>query len=305
MTFLELVQQAANELGIPEPSQVLGGQDDTSRQLLALSNREGKEFSQLANKNGGWQILHKEYQFFTNGVSGITGDTVINTAIIQNMNTTTGLSIGMTAVGNGIPVDAQILTVDSATQVTLNTNITATDTVDMTFGFDNYAFPSDLEYFVDKTFWDGSFRWQLLGPLEAQEKNVIKYGISPVGPRRRFWMRNNRFYLNPVPTNTTDFIAFDYFSNAWCTSSLGVPQTKWLDDSDIYLLDEDCFIQGLKFRYLRSKGLDYAQEYADYMDSSNRVMARDGAGRDLPMNAQAAGVYLLSDANIPDTGFGT
>lgn len=305
LTFLQLVQQAANELSIPEPSQIVGGQDETSKQLLALANREGKDFSQMANKNGGWQKLHKEYTFTTVGYT-TTGTVTNGSAVITAIPSTAAYTAGMIVTGTGINNNVSILTVDGPTQITLSANSIVSGTlVALTVGSDNYAFPSDFEYFVDKTFWDGSYRWQLLGPLEAQEKQVLRYGISPVGPRRRFWIRNNRMYLQPVPTNTTDIIAYDYFSNAWCQSNLSAPQTSWLADTDTYLLDEDCFVLGLKARYLRAKGLDYSQEGQDYNDACMRIMARDGGIRDLPTNAQASGIYLLSNAQVPDSGFGT
>lgn len=312
-TFLELVQAAANELGIPEPSQIVGGADDTSKQLLALANREGKEFSQLANRNGGWEDLHKEYTFNVVGYSGETGDTTINSPVVTNISSTANMLAGQILGGNGIPNQSRIVTVDSATQVTIDLNATLTATgIDLTNGKDYYNLPSDLEFFMQKTFWDRSYRWQLLGPMEAQEKNVIKYGISPVGPRRRFWIQkstvtgNLAMFINPVPAVTTDLIAYDYLSNAWCTDTTGlINQSLWAADTDTYKLDEECFILGLKFRYLRAKGLDYAEEFDMYTKACNRVMARDGANRDLPTNAQATGIYLLSSANIPDTGFGS
>lgn len=259
----------------------------------------------MANKNGGWQKLHKEYTFTTTGYS-TTGTVTNSSAIITAIPSTSGYSVGMLVTGTGIAANAAVLTVDSATQVTLDKAATASGTaVSLTFGVDNYAFPSDLEYFLSKTFWDGSYRWQLLGPLEAQEKQVLKYGISPVGPRRQFWMRNNRMYLRPVPSNLTDVIAYDYQSNAWCSSSGGTAQSSWTADTDTYLLDEDCFVLGLKFRFLRAKGFDYSEEYDTYIKTANRVMGRDGSGRDLPLNAQNTGINLLNDANIPDTGFGS
>ena len=58
-TFLELIQQACNEIGIPAPQSLIGNQNSTEQQLIALANREAKEFSAVANKNGGWQNLHK------------------------------------------------------------------------------------------------------------------------------------------------------------------------------------------------------------------------------------------------------
>lgn len=306
-TFLTLVQQACSEIGIAKPSQVIGSTDDQAIQLLALANREGRDFSQLANKNGGWQELYKEYAFTTSIVTGQTGTTTNGSAVITNIPSTAGIIAGSWAVtGAGIPSAALISSVDSGTQITLTIPCTASGTtVALSFGKIGYAMPSDFSYFIIQTFWDGSYRWQLLGPLEAQEKDVIKWGISPVGPRRRFWIRNNLIYLNPIPTNSTDVIAFDYYSKAWCSSATGTAQTGWAADNDVYNLDEECFVLGLKWRFLRAKGLDYSQEYNDYELVTARVKARNGAGRDLPINSQSMRLRLLSDANVPDTGFGS
>lgn len=307
MSLLTLVQQACSEINIPQPSQLAGSTDDQAIQLLSLAIREGKEFSTLANKNGGWQELYKEYTFLTQIITGQTGNTTNGSAVITNIPSTTGIIAGSWAVsGNGIPNAAQILSVDSSTQITLNIpcTLTAIGTA-LTIGKQAYAMPSDFSYFIEQTFWDGSYRWQLLGPLDAQEKNVLKYGISPAGPRRRFWIRGNLMYLNPFPTTANDVIAFDYYSNAWCQSSGGVAQTSWAADTDTYLLDNDCFVLGIKWRFLRAKGLDYSEEKDGYDRKVGQVMARNGGQRDLPLNAQTQRLRLLSDANIPDTGFGT
>jgi len=236
-TFLQLVQQAANEIGIPEPSLVVSGQDETSRQLLALANREGKVFSALANFSGGWQALHKEYTF--------------NTVVGKN----------------------------------------------------NYALPSDFEYFVERSFYDNSTKWELMGPITAQEKQVLKYGVLASGPRPKWYVRNNQIYLVPTPEDV-HLCAFDYYSNAWCASAGGTAQSLWGADDDVYLLDEDCFVLGLKWRFLRSKGLDYAQEKMDYDLEVQRVISRDGGSRDLPLGSPIFSTRLLNDSNIPETGFG-
>lgn len=57
----------------------------------------------------------------------VTGDTSIGSPIIINMSSTTGLATGQLCTGTGIPANARILTVDSATQVTLDANATATN----------------------------------------------------------------------------------------------------------------------------------------------------------------------------------
>lgn len=237
-SFLTLVQQACDEMGVPTPQSIIGNTDDQVKQLLALSKREAYEFCHAANGNGGWQELHNEYSF-----------TTVN-------------------------------------------------------GQSDYPFPADFASFITKTFWDGSYRWQLLGPLEAQEKQVLKYGISPVGPRRRFWILQNLMTLNPTPTTTGDVIAYDYMSKYPITTSGGVAKEMWTDDTDLYKLDEDCFILGIKWRFLRAKGMDYGEEFASYTNNMQRIMGANGGGRDLPLNSTASGINLLNNTNIPDTGFG-
>jgi hypothetical protein len=175
----------------------------------------------------------------------------------------------------------------------------------MTFAQGGYDLPSDFEYFVQKTGWDGSYRWQLLGPISAQEKQVLKYGLALSGPRRRFFVRVNKLFLDPIPSTDNETIAYDYYSNGWCRSSGGTAQSLWTADTDLYNLDEDCFIQGMKWRFLRAKGLDYQEEKTQYEQDSQRVMSRDGGNRDLPINARApGGLQLLSSNQVPDTGFG-
>ena len=56
MTLLTICQDAANEIGVPSPSTVVGSTDTTNIQLLAAANREGKNL--VAGYD--WQTLIKE-----------------------------------------------------------------------------------------------------------------------------------------------------------------------------------------------------------------------------------------------------
>lgn len=305
-TLLKLIQAASNELGIPEPSQIVGGQDDQSKLMLALANREGKDFSILANGDGGWQNLHKEYTFTTNVITGLTGNTTNGSPVITGISSTSGILPDTWAISaNGLTYPARVVSVDSANQITISQPFQTTGTaVALSVAQIAYDLPSDFSYFVNKTYWDGAYKWELLGPITAQEKQVLRYGIVASGPRRKFYVRLNKLWLDPMPPANGDIIAYDYFSSAWCSSSSGTPQTEWLADDDVYNLDDDCFIQGLKWRYLRSKGLDYTQEIADYKNDTQRVMSRDGGARALPLSGGTYGAKFLSNDNIPDTNYG-
>ena len=305
-TLLQLVQQAADELGITQPQFLFSSSGDQERQLVALAKREGEEYSRVANHQGGWQELQKEYIFTTLCNPTTTGNTTLGSPIITNIPSTAGIVADTwTVSGNNIRYQAKIVSVDSATQVTMSIAATATAVGGaLSFGQKAYNLPSDFAYFLNQTFWDGSYRWQLLGPLEAQEKQVLRWGISPVGPRRRFWVLQDKIWLDPTPTTTGDIIAYDYYSTQWCQSAGGTKQDLWVADTDTYLLNEETFIQGIKWRYLRAKGLDYGEERQTYNEMVTRTLGRSGGGRTIPINAMSLDYHLLSSANIPDTNFG-
>lgn len=303
-TLLEMIQQAAGEIGIPQPTSLFGNENETEKQLITLANREAREFSAVANKNGGWQDLHKEYTFDTAFLS-TTGNITAGSAVITGLASTTGLVADTWGFSSAqFQSGTRILSVDSATQVTMSNPALETATgATLIFGQIAYDLPSDFEYFVQRTFWDNRYRWALIGPITAQEKQILRYGVVASGPRNKFYVRVNKMWLDPVPSEEF-MIAYDYYSNAPVAVNGGGYSKTWTTDNDTYLLDEDCFIQGIKWRFLRAKGLDYAEEYNSYIEDVQRTIGRDGGSRDLPLGGNGYAPYFLNGGNIPDTNFG-
>lgn len=321
MTLLQVVQQVYNELslGVTPPQSVIANSDQQVTQLLAQASREARLFYNAPFGVGsGWQALRREQLITINSVSGLTGTFTPGSNIITNV-TPNPLTAGVTTLmqaydTNAMPVETNVTNVSSST-ITISNNSTATSilTKESFFcGQASYPLPTDIAYFMPQTFWDRNFRWQLLGPLDAQEWQVLKSGISPTGPRRRFRIFNNTFNIDPVPgfssSDNGSIEVFEYYSNGWCQSSGGTSgtiQTAWTSDTDNYCLDDDALILGIKWRYLRAKRLSYDEEKRDYDMLSERLMARDGASRSLPLNASASGIRLLNNNNTPDTGYGS
>lgn len=313
LTLLQIIQNACNELAINSPNQIIGNTTPQIVQLLALANREGKDMYNAGFGRDGWQILRKQYTFTVNAVSGLTGTFTSGSPIVTNISSTTGITTSMLPYATTyIAVDTTVLSVDSPTQITMSSNALASGTAASFFcGQTNYNLPTDLDYTFSQTFWDRTFRWQLLGPLDGQEWQVLKSGISPTGPRRRFRVMGNQFVIDPVPGFSTsdngNIIAYEYYTNSWCQSTggtSGTPQLKWTADTDNYLLDDDTMTLGIIWRFLRAKRLSYDEEKRTYDLLVQRIQARDGSNRSLPMNASSSGLRLLNEQNIPDTGFG-
>lgn len=169
----------------------------------------------------------------------------------------------------------------------------------------NYAFPSDLRYFINTTAWDRTNKWPLRGPVSPQEWQVLKSGtIGSVGPRRRFRIMAGDIYFDPTPESGGETFVIEYYSNGWCESSGGTPQDRWQANTDVPVLPDECFITGLIWRFRRAKGLDYGEEYKTYEATVSSEMARAGMAKIADLTGEPVGERFLDDLNIPDSGYG-
>lgn len=308
LNLLQTVQQACGELGLTAPSQVIGNADSTATLMNFLALRVGRDLMQEPKENGGWQILRQEWTFTTVSSGNITGTFTPNSATITAVSNTANVAIGQQIVAyNFVPYPTTVLskTTNTITMSGISQNSSLLSAQTFYCGQDAYPLPQDMDWQTTQTYWDRAYRWQLLGPLSPQEWQVLKSGISPTGPRRRFRIMNNLFYLDPVPNQTGNIEAYEYTTTNWVQSLTGTPQNMFLLDTDYSLMDDDCMIFGIKWRYKQRAGLDYSQELDDYEGCVVRVLARDGGTRNLPMNATSSGIRLLNQSNVPDTGFGT
>lgn len=311
-TLLQLVQQACGEMGLIQPSTLFGNTDQQVVQLLALAQREGYETYKMSTNTYGWQALRKEYLFnvVSTGLQTVSytkGSNVITFLTTPTNQPQVGWVISNSGGSNATDFiyPTYVTAVLSSTQVTVSTNALNTNTSNtMAMGQQAYNFPTDYDHMIVQTQWDRGFRWQLLGPLDAQEWQVLKSGISPTGPRRRFRIMNNQFFIDPIPYDGNQLV-FEYISYNWCQNSQFQGQNKWQADTDTYRLDDDTFILGMIWRFRMAKGLDYSEERQMWTDSINRYKARQASVRNLPVNAQQTGVRLLSNSQVPDTGYGS
>ena len=229
MSLLTIIQDVCNELTLPAPNSVIGNTDQQTTQLLALSNREGQEFVKLRGPWSGWTELSKTYTFNMVPVGPYTCTMTPGSNILTNCSSTAGLVAGYGAGGTNIYAATTVTSFDAVAQtITLSiapSNTSVQNNVSVNFGQIQYPLPPDMNFFAPATAWDTNFRWQLLGPLSPQEQEVILRGISPVGPRIRYWFQNKMFNLQPLPGPTQlDLISMRYESTAWCNTAGGNTQ---------------------------------------------------------------------------------
>lgn len=293
-TLLQLVQSASAEMSLTVPTQVVGNTDVQVTQLYYLANALGNELL----REYPWEALNTEYRFTTQYLI-TTGDTTNNSAVITNIPDTSQLSTNYMVTGTGINQDTYVLSVDSATQVTLSQACTASGTgVTLNFGQTKYTLPSSWDRQTDRTHYDKSKRWEMLGPETPQQWQFLKSSYISTGPRMRYRIMGGFFQIWPI-TTTNEYLGFEYISNQWAASTLGASQTSFLADTDTCIYPDRLMIVGLRKKFMEAKGLDTTALMIDYRKQFDIALANDQGSPTLAM-APKISTVLIGFENIPD-----
>lgn len=307
-TLLQLVQMASQEMGLSSPTSVIGNQSQDVVQTLALINAVGNELRTQHD----WQRITKPYIFNTQYLT-TTGTWTTSANTITGIPSTATLSAGTWLASSvSIPPTAEIQSVDSSSQVTLNQTPTASGTAaSITFTKTKYAFPSDYDHLVDNTEWDQSRHWQNLGPETGQQWAFLKSGFISTGPRVRFRPLGGYFQIWPGLAST-DTMYFEYVSNQWVLAvadTITPSKGSFTVDTDTCVFPDRLMVLGVKVKYFGIKGFSIGAPdqpgtlMYDYMMQLNIAKANDAGSATLSMSPVFPD-QLLTTANIPDTGFG-
>lgn len=307
LTLIEIVQAVTGELGLVQPSTVVGATDLQTQQLYSLVNREGDNLKRTHN----WTVLQSLFTLNVGEPLVTTGDVTNGSAVITGIPDTSAITAETFVVtGSNIPVAARVLSVDSSTQVTMDMVATgdATGTT-LTFAKDTYPESSDFDRFLNGTAWDRTNRWALLGPDSPQLDEYHRSGIVTTGPRRHFRQVGSltagtyRIWPPPQTVDTPFQIAWEYLSLNWVREAGGSLAASMTADTDTPILDSQAIILGVKWRFLQAKGIPTASsmqmEYNDYVA---QLIARDGGAPTLTMGKRFQ-PYLLSPYNVQDANY--
>lgn len=309
LTLLQIVQTAQGELGLPQSASVVNNTDATTIQMYTLANRV---LDELRRRNR-WVNLQFEYNLVVNPPIVVTGNTTKNSPIITNINpNTTGIVANyFMCSGNGIPQAARVKSVDSSTQVTLTmepTGESATNTT-LTFSQDTYPMPTGFDWFNNRTMWDRTNRWELLGPDSPQMDQWHRSGIVVTGPRRHFRQVGpftNQFRIWPQPVEITSpmQLVFEYISNTavMVQGSTSNFSQYFQNDTDTPILDDQAIILGVEWMFWEKKGFNYQSMQNRWIDYVDRLVARDGGKPTLNLVKRVHPIFI-SPANVQDGFF--
>jgi hypothetical protein len=295
-TLLQNVQDVCLELGLPVPSIVANNTDETVLQLKALMNRVGDT---LTTEND-WQALIKEYRFQTVYYQS-NGSVAFNATQVTGLSGISGVTSDFMVIGPGLMQDT-FVTSTGATTANINIPATGDGSGQYTFGQVNYAMPADYQRMVNKTQYNKSNRWSIIGPKDAQEWQWLKASYVTTGPRMRFRIAGNKFVVWPMPSSQV-VLGFEYQSGSWVVDQSGAYKQRFTADTDTSLFPDRLMVLGTKLKYFEIKGFDTTTLYADYNRELSKFKAQD-AGADTLSLAPRYPNILLTQNNLPDTGFG-
>jgi hypothetical protein len=138
----------------------------------------------------------------------------------------------------------------------------------------------------------------MLGPETAQQWQFLKSSYISTGPRMRYRILGGQFQIWPI-TTTNEYLGFEYISNGWARSTLGVAQSSFSADTDTCIYPDRLMILGLKMKFFEVKGFDASPFTRDFMRQLNNAKAMDGGAASLSMSPKISTV-LIGFENIPD-----
>jgi hypothetical protein len=100
----------------------------------------------------------------------------------------------------------------------------------------------------------------LYGPVNAEDLNMLK--ALPAATVRPVWRIIGNFLELWPALSVAEVVTFNYFSSMWILDVNGVTRKKrWTADTDTSLVEEDIIMKGAAWRWIASKGLDYAEAF--------------------------------------------
>ena len=299
--MLQLVNQVQAELNLAVSTSVAGNPNTDVQQILALMNGAGYDLL----KEHDWQALQVQYRFYTNSLTAnattVNGSTTLTFAAgtdLSNVTSQWQLS------GYNIPQDTYVVSADNTTKVVVMSQMaTGSGTQSVVCAQTAYDLPDDFETITDRTHWDKTKHWEMLGPEDAQQWQWLKSGYISTGPRVRWRILDNQFQIWPI-MNTQEYLGWEYRSKGWARSVNGAIKNSFTADTDTTVLDDRIMVLYTKLKYFQIKAFDTTALMQDYQRYLTIAKANDKGAPNLSFAPYPSKV-LIGYANIPDTGYGS
>lgn len=131
-----------------------------------------------------------------------------------------------------------------------------------------------FRYIKNETMWDRTDKLpipQMHSTLWQRYKATVN-----ASPRYRYRIRGGKLLFTPTPT-AGNSVYFEYVSKNWILGAdLVTYKSAFTLDTDTFLLPEELFKMGLRWRWKKEHGLEYAEDFRDYETQVADALGRDG-----------------------------
>lgn len=302
-TMLQLVNQVQNELNLQVTTTVAGNPSADVQQILGLMNAAGYDLVREYD----WQPLEKQHIFYTDQIT-TTGKTTLDSFLVTDIPDTTGLDNTWQIQAYQLPQATYVEEVIDLHTVRVNQKATGDSGTQVQnpnqvlLGKVKYPLPADYLTITNRTQWQKTKHWEMLGPVNAQQWQWLISGYIATGPRVRWRILGNLFQIWPAAYNEQE-LGFEYRSKAFVVSPTNQPQNLFTNDQDTTIFDDRLIVTYTKLKYFQIKGFDTSALQQEYNRYLSVVKANDKGAATLSF-APSPTQVLIGWANIPDTGYG-
>jgi hypothetical protein len=119
-------------------------------------------------------------------------------------------------------------------------------------------------------------------PINDEDWALFKATVSAEA-RYRYRLLRHRLLLTPVP-EAGHSLAFEWVSKWWIQDGItGAIKERFTVDTDSFLVERELLKLGLTWRWRKTKGLAYEEEYNEYEDRLKEMLASDTPKTDINM----------------------
>lgn len=151
-------------------------------------------------------------------------------------------------------------------------------------------------HLIPQRAWDRTQRLPL-GIHDGEEWQAAK-AITSTGPKYSIRVRGGRLLANPAPS-AGDTWAFEYASYNWILDNDGSTYKQFFTkDTDTMMFPEELLTRGLRWRWKREKGFDYAEDFRAYEAMVRQALASSGVRK--PLNMSDGGLGPAPGVVVPN-----
>jgi len=154
-----------------------------------------------------------------------------------------------------------------------------------TFGTASSDFPY-VRQIIDKTLWNRTQQRRLVKVSMATWNRINAEGNSP--SNLIYYIRGNTIRFPSDTAVASESVYFEYVDKRWASNSAGSSYYETFQlDSDIPRLDDHSFVLGVRWMFLKKKGLEYGEEFRMFEDYVSQCIADDETHEAVSLNPYA------------------